>query len=153
MSVLVSLWTPGDLKSAQNELAAKANAFNTSVQACTKLDTETASSWAAFYASLTQFVQTTYGWFTTTLPDGTVQAGGGTGSTADQIQSYQRELYAWGQKLSGTCTLSTPNISPTPPSDSTTLLKYGAVIVGFVGAAYMVGKVLEYVPRPARAEK
>jgi hypothetical protein len=154
--VLPSLWAPSGLRAAQDALLAKATGFDATVNSCAGIDAGTKTSWAAFLSALTAFAKTDYGWLTTTTPDGKTSAGGGTGETADQIESYQRELFAWGQKLQGaSCALTVPNVDPTvtgPGADQiVTAVKYASIAAVFVGSAYAVGKLAALLP--SRAER
>lgn len=143
MSALFTFWTHGDLVDLQKQLASDLAGTQQSVAACTKLDSATAASWAAFYQSVLAFTQDDAAWVNT-------------GTQADQGQAYQRELYAWQQKLSATCTLTVPSVNPDKGKDMSginTALKWGAVIAGFLGTAYIVGKIAPIVPRSAPREE
>lgn len=136
---LLKIWTPGDLHAIQQQLLADASGVDQTVASCAKLDAPTRASWASFYAGIKDYGAIDYGWFTTT------------GEAADRAQFLQRELYAWQQKLSATCKLSVPSVDPNKPpggDDLATALKYGAIAAGFVGSAYIVGKVLDWLPKP-----
>lgn len=154
---LPTWWTPAGLRFKQGEVADKAKAFDRSVKACTTLSQNQVADWNDFYARLIAFTSTSFGWFTTTTPSGGTEGGGGTGETADQLEKYERELCSWGQKLSGwKCVVDAPNLDPNPPSNNTltSALRYGAIIAGFLGTAYIVREIVELIPKPApRAAK
>jgi len=147
MSALFTLWFPGDLQAVQQQLLADASGVDQTVTGCTGIDAATKASWESFYLGLKAFGAQSFGWFNTTS------------AAADQAQLLQRELYAWEQKLSTTCKLTVPMVDPTQTSGAAassnlmTAVKYGAVIAGFVGSAYIVGKTLEWLPKPPAREK
>ena len=146
--LVATIWTPGELHNVQRQLAADAVGVDQTVKSCSALSAATRASWEAFYAELQQFTAIDFGWFSTT------------GTYADQAQLLQRRLYAWEQKLSGTCQLTVPLVDPTTNPNNpingpmiVQALKYGAVIAGFLGSAYIVGKTLEWLPKPPAREK
>jgi hypothetical protein len=150
---LPTFWTPSGLRAKQQEVADRAKAFDRSVKSCPSLSSQQVANWNDFYTRLTLFTGTSFGWLTTVTPNGGTEAGGGTGETADQLEEYERNLCSWGQRLEGwNCALNVPNLDPNPPSNNTLVnaLRYGAVIAGFLGTAYAVGKVVEFLPKPAK---
>lgn len=154
---LPTWWTPSGLKAKQLEVATRATAFDRSVKACAALSPTQVANWNDFYTGLIHFTSTSFGWFTTTTPSGGTEGGGGTGETADQLEEYERNLCSWGQRLAGwKCAVDVPNLDPNPPSNNTltSALRYGAIIAGFLGTAYVVHTVVELIPKPApRASK
>lgn len=143
---LVRFWWHSDIQALQANLLGTLTAVNTAVDACTALDATTKSEWESWYAGAYGFATTDAAWLNT-------------GTQADLGQKYQAELFAWQQKLSTTCSIAVPAVNPTPKgpdlTGATAALRYGAIIAGFLGSAYIVGKVMEYVPKPAprRVEK
>ena len=141
---LPTLWTPDDLQTVQQQLLADAAGVDQTVGACTNLDAPTKASWQAFYQGVKAFGAQSFGWFNTT------------GAAADNAQALQRELYAWEQKLSTACRLTVPAFDPTsPPGDPSKntivqALKYAGILAGFLGTAYLVKTVTEYIPKPSR---
>jgi hypothetical protein len=140
MSAIATFWSHSDIVTLQTTLGADLEATNTGVQACTGLDATTLQEWNFFYAGANAFVHEDANWLAT-------------GTQADEGQEYQRQLIAWRQKLSVKC----PNLAPVSSpgggkqidTGMTTALKYGAVIAGFLGTAYVVAKVSEFIPRPS----
>jgi len=154
--ILPSLWTPTELKSAQQQLLAQATSVNAGVTACTSLDAPTKAAWTTFFTQLTAFCNTSFGWLTTTNPDGSWSWGGGTGVTADAIEQYGRTLYAWQLKLSKTCSLGSPIVNPdaNPGAAATTdIVKYAALGAAFLATAWAVSRVVSVLPRSAAVEE
>lgn len=142
---LPTVWFPSDLRAVQQQLLADSAGVDQTVAACTSLDAPTRTSWGSFYAGIKSFASIDYGWTNTS------------GAAADQAQLLQRELYAWEQKLASSCKLTVPAVDPTKTTGADSAsglnqtLKYGAIVAGFVGSAYIVGKMLEWLPKlPAR---
>jgi hypothetical protein len=140
--ILPSIWFPSDLRAVQQQLLADSAGVDQTVAGCPSLDAPTRASWASFYAGVKQFGSIDYGWTNTS------------GAAADQAQLLQRELFAWEQKLSTTCKLTVPTVDPTKTAGAdaasglNNALKFGAIAAGFIGSAYIVGKVLDWLPKP-----
>lgn len=148
--ILPEVWTPGDLAAAQAKLLAQATTDDTSIQACTAASSQFKTGWNGFFAALKTFCGTSYGWVTTTNPDGSWAWGGGTGETATQIQDYATALYQWELAAQqATCTLAGPVVNPDtlPPATDAlvTMVKYVSVAGAFLASAYAVGKVANEV--------
>ena len=120
MSAIATFWTHGDIQALQKQLDADLEGTNTSVGVCPQLNDSMRASWQAFYASAKAFTQSDAAWINT-------------GTQADQGQAIQRELYAWQQKLSTTCSLAVPSVDPDKGKpDLASAAKWGALIVGLV---------------------
>jgi hypothetical protein len=138
---LVRFWWHSDIQDLQKNLGATLAATKIAIDACTALDATTRAQWEAWYAGASDFVSSDAAWVNT-------------GTQADQGQKYQAELYAWQQKLSKTCAIAVPAIDPNANKPDLSglgeALRYGAIIAGFLGTAYIVGKAAEFIPKPAR---
>lgn len=134
MSALFTFWWHDDIVALQRQLDADLEGVNNSVNTCTTLNDTAKTSWQAFYASAKAFTQEPAAYINT-------------GTQADRGQELQRELLARQQQISGSCTNVTPVDDPDKgkPQDPTTYLKWGAVIVGVVGVAYVTGQVASTV--------
>ena len=134
MSAIATFWWHDDIVALQRQLDADLEGTNLSVTACTGLSSAMQASWQAFYASAKAFTQESAAWLNT-------------GTQADQGQALQRELYAWQQKLSALCSLTVPSVDPdkNKPADLSTYFKWGAVIAGVIGVAYVTGQVASTV--------
>jgi hypothetical protein len=144
MSVLGTWWTPEGLAAAQAALLAQATSVDSAAQGCATLPDTTKQGWTAFYAQLKTFCQTQFGWVTTTNPDGSWSWGGGTGETADQLQSYQAQLAQWQTTLSASCSIGIPVVQPSTSGidpQLVTIVKYAAVGGAFLASAYVVAKI------------
>lgn len=160
--ILPEFWTPAGLASAQAKLLAQATSDDASIQACAGASSQFKSGWTSFYGALKTFCTTSYGWITTTNPDGSWAWGGGTGETATQIQDYATALYQWELTAqSSGCTLGTPIVNPDtlPPATDAlvTMVKYGSIAAAFLAAAYVAREVATTVSyfriaEPRRAE-
>jgi hypothetical protein len=142
---LVRFWWHSDIQDLQKNLGATLSATKIAIDACTVLDATTRAEWETWHVGASDFVTSDAAWINT-------------GTQADQGQKYQAELFAWQQKLSKMCAIAVPAIDPNfNKPDLTGLdqaLRYGAIIAGFLGTAYVVGKVAEFIPKPAsRAAK
>lgn len=154
------LWSPGGLRDLQTELMKNANLLNLAIQQCSNLTEGDRAGWAITFKNVQDFVATDYGWLTTTLPDGSTHFWGGDRSVADRAQKLASELFSYGQKVEGKkCDLVAPNQDPNVEDqhrDKTlntiaTVAKYASVGAMFLGTAYVVGKVAEFIPKPRRA--
>jgi hypothetical protein len=132
--------TPSDMKNGQVQLLADATSTDQGVSACTGISQVLKEQWATFFGAVKQFCEIVPTW---------IWAGDGeqvlSVSMTNQLSTYQSELYAWQQKLSGfKCSVvaNDPNpYHPTIDPSIITALKWTGVIAGFVGTAYVVGKV------------
>lgn len=150
------LWSPSDLKRLQAELDKQAKQLDLVVKSCATLSSERKAAWANTLANVQAYVATDFGWITTTLPDGTTHFWGGDRAVADTGEALARELYSWGQILTGqNCSLLAPNMNPNTADQDrqktldtvASIVKYGSVAVAFVGSAYVVGKVVDLVTK------
>ena len=138
---LLNIWLPSDIANGQKQLLADATSTDQGVQACAGADATTKAQWATFLASVQVFCQTVPVWFFPTGANEQIT----TGSMADQLQSFQRELYAWQQRLVGLkCSVLANN--PIPPGmvldpSLVSAIRWTGVIAGSLAAAYVVGKV------------
>ena len=143
---LLNIWTPTDIKNGQSELLASATATDSAVQACTDLDPTKASQWGTWLANVQKFCAEVPVLFFPTGANEVIV----TGTLADQLQQYQKELLAWQQQFSGPagkgCSFS-PMIAVDsgPPIDFNALVKYGSVAAILVATAVIVSKVAEEV--------
>ena len=136
--ILPTIIYPSTVTDYNARLLAAAGGTDASVKACSALDTQTKTSWALFYAALSSFVAEDVGIF-------------GLGSRMDRAESYGSELAVWQEKLSKTCALGVPLFNPnTPPTDVVKLLQYIAWGAAAVAGAYVIGRVLDYVPLPPK---
>lgn len=157
------LWSPGDLRRLQTDVSDQAKKLDLAITSCPTVSAAQLAAWRSTMTKVADFVGTDFGWLTTTLPDGSWSFWGGDKSVADRGQELTRELYAQGQMLEGQkCTLAAPNLDPDADSKKTernldrfaSIVKYGGVAAAFLGTAYVVGKVVELIPKPApRAAK
>lgn len=139
--ILPTIIYPSTVTDYNTRLQAAAAGTDTSVKACTTLDTQTKTGWALFYAALSSFTAEDIGIF-------------GLGSRMDRAESYGSELAVWQEKLSKTCALGVPLFNPnTPPTDVVKLLQYIAWGAGAIAGAYVIGRVLDYVPIPTTKRK
>jgi hypothetical protein len=143
--ILPSIIFPSDIQAVQQRLGAAASGTDGSVGTCAKLDNATRAAWLSFYSAVQAYVA---------MKPAVIPWGSGevatTGSLYDQGLSYEKELFAWQQKLSGVCALAVPVFDPTPiASPINDFVKWGAIAAGFLGSAYVVAKVVELIPKPA----
>jgi hypothetical protein len=132
-TLLPTIIYPATVSDYNKRLLAAAGGTDTSVKACTTLDSSTRTSWTLFYAALVGFSNEDPGWF-------------GLGSRMDRAESYGAELAAWQDKLSKVCALGVPQFNPnTPPTDLAKITQYVAWGVGAFAFAYAVGKVADVV--------
>lgn len=140
---LVRFWWHGDIQGLQQDLLGTLAATNIAVTACTALDPTTLGEWQTWYAGAYSFATTDAAWLNT-------------GTQADLGQQYQRELYAWQQRLSKTCSIAVPAVDPDKNQPDLTgvnqALRYAAIIAGFLGTAYIVGKAVEVLPKRAASK-
>ncbi len=145
--------TASDIESEQARTLASANATDLAVQSCTTLDDGTKAQWALFLAELRDFCSRPvcnfwYPW----MPSNCLMA---TASTGDTMVAHEAQLVGWQGRINPKCTNAPPGLTPynpTPAGEAVTQwLKYGAVIAGFVGSAYVVSQVVPFVAalRPA----
>jgi hypothetical protein len=138
---LVRFWWHGDIQDLQRDLGATLQATKTAVDACTALDVATRAQWQTWFVGANDFVLSEASWINT-------------GTQADRGQKYEAELFAWQQKLSKVCNIAVPAIDPNFNKPDLTgldqVLRYGAIIAGFLGTAYVVGKVVEFIPKPVK---
>lgn len=140
--------TAGDVIAEQQRTLASANATNQAVQGCTTMDAGTKSQWAAFYAAITVWCNTPIiNFWTPWAPDNSVVV---TGDTGDTMMAYEAQLQAWQQKIAGACKNVPPGLSEFGASpageQASQALRWIAIIAGFVGTAYVVGKVVSLIP-------
>lgn len=139
----VTVWSPGEIAEQQASLLASATSTNTTVQSCTGLDSSTSSAWSTFFQAVSTFCALE----PAIIPFGSKQILA-SGTTADQLQSYQAQLFAWQQKLSPKCTSIVAVAPPTSLPGSTAsswtpLVKWASLGVAFLAGAYAVSKVAE----------
>lgn len=150
-----------DVAAEQARTLSNAQATDAAVQSCTALDATTKSEWAAFYGQLTRFCQTPVYNFPRPWVSNYLLADGNTGNT---MLAYESQLQAWQQRISALCTNAPPSLTTFDPNPAgiqvSGWLKYGAIIAGFVGTAYVVGEVapiiaetLELIPKKRKTEK
>jgi hypothetical protein len=138
---LLNVWTPTDIANGQKQLLADATTTDQGVTTCTGADATTKAQWATFFADVKTYCAVVPVWFFPTGTNETIT----TGKLADQLQAYQRELFAWQQRLQGMkCSVLVNN--PTPPSVAidpsvVSAMRWGGVIAGSLAAAYVVGKI------------
>lgn len=144
---LLPTWIyPSTVVTAQNRLLAAVRGTDQSVQACASLDTATRASWGDFFVQVATFAQQDPGAF-------------GLGSRMDQVQAYELALCQWQERIQAAgCTLTVPKYNPqNPPSDSLAqlakIVQYASVGAGVVAGAWLVGKLLDFLPRPAVASR
>lgn len=132
---------PSTVKAAAADVLASLEGTNDTVQSCAALDAPTKASWSSFYtptkAFLTQELNPSI-W--------------GLGGQMDNVNSAAQDLYGWQTLLaSRNCTLTVPSVDPSTvgPSPLTKAIQWGVVGVVAITGAYGIGKVLEFVPRPA----
>jgi len=133
------IWTAADQSAAQQLLLSNAQGTDSSVQSCTSLDSTDKSSWSTFYQAVQTFcAQVPVDWFPFSTGE-VLQTSG----LVDQLQAYQRQLYAWQQKLSKTCSISVPITDPTaPPSGIENVTKYVMVGAVVLGAAWIASSLV-----------
>jgi hypothetical protein len=146
------LVTPDDIKNEQSDLKTAAIETNASVVACTGLDQATRTGWDAFYKDVLAFCQEVPVWYFPTGTNEVVMSS----NMLEHAQQLRANLLSHQQMLSKACKLSVPLFDPTKPPDTslntlTTAIRYGAIIAGFLGTAYIVGKAAEFIPKPKRA--
>lgn len=143
--------TPDDIKNAQSDLKTAADGTNASVVACTGLDQATRATWNSFYQQVLAFCQEVPVWYFPTGTNEVVMSS----NMLEHAQQLRANVYSYQQMISKSCKLSLPVFDPTKPPDTsldsiTTAIRYGAIIAGFLGTAYIVGKAAEFIPKPAR---
>jgi hypothetical protein len=151
------LWSPGDLRRFQADLLSNAKNIDLTMQACATLNPATKAAWANTFSNIQNYCATDFGWLFVTDPDGSTHFWGGDRAVADDGEKYARELQSYGEMLVGQkCTLAAPVPEGTKPgtSDKTldtisTVAKYAGIAAMFLGTAYVVGKVAEFIPKPA----
>jgi hypothetical protein len=71
----------------------------------------------------------------------------GLGSQMDEIEKWEVRAHDWQERFQGRCALSAPTVRPVPLADrareggasTESLVKYGAIAVAAVAAAYLLG--------------
>lgn len=148
--LIATVWTPDEMQSAQSALSSSLEGTNTSVTSCAGLDAATRAEWQNFYDTVNAFARQTPVLFA--VPWGTNEAVA-TGTRADQLQGYQKELLAWQTKLSGLPSAKGCSFAPSlaiPSSGATgdqmtEIVKYGAIALAAVAGAFVVVKVLDEI--------
>jgi hypothetical protein len=148
----VRIVTPTDISNEQDVLRRDAVATNVSVGSCTALDQATRTNWDAFYQGVLAFCQEVPVWYFPTGDHEVVMSS----NMLEYAQQLRANLYSYQQMISKACKLNLPVFDPAKPPvtglDSIqTALRYGAIIAGFLGTAYIVGKAAEFIPKPSRA--
>jgi len=129
---------PSDIANEQAALRSALESTNVDVQSCTALDPNEKTAWGLFYGTAIAFCDEEPGWLSST------------GSMMNQAEKYEDELVLFQQKLAKTCKISAPNYAPpTAPDSITVALQYVAWTVGAIAGAYVVGKVVSVLPKPA----
>ena len=137
---LTGIWLPNNAKDALDQLATEGKQTDIGVQSCNKLNPAVKQQWVEWYATLQKFCSQTPVWFLATGANEVVTDG----ALADQIQSYQAQLFAWEQRLVGLgCGKVFANnpARPTFSPETLTAIRWGVVGVGALSIAYVVGKV------------
>jgi hypothetical protein len=129
----------------QKRLAAALKATDDSVQACPALPDATRAGWGQFYTTVMAFCREDVGWY-----QGFLRAG----AMVDQSEAYGSELFAWQQRLSTwNCASANPVFDPNAASAmtpaTTNLLQWGMYATLAIAGAYVVGKVVGVIPKPA----
>jgi hypothetical protein len=148
---LLNIWTPTDIKNGQSELLASASATDTAVQACPGIDATKRSEWSIWFVGAKKFCAEVPVLFFPTGSNEVIV----TGTLADQLQQYQKELLAWQQQFSSlgrSCSFS-PMIAVDngPPIDFGSIVKYGSVAAMLVATAVIVSKIVDLLPKRAAA--
>jgi hypothetical protein len=135
MSFLPAIATSGEVREMQARLGAAAKGTDDAVRTCAGIDEGTRAAWGLFYIQVVDFVSHGANLISWEQPD--------------HGQALQQELYQWQIKLSHICALTTPLFDPTPPADMTlATIRYAAVAVGVVAAAYAISELVMFIPRP-----
>lgn len=141
----MTLVYPSTVTDATNRLDAAVKAVDLTVQNCSALDTAMRASWGSFYVAVTDFVRS----WDPSFPSGYF----GLGSRMDQVDSYGQALSDWQKRLQSSCALTSPVFDPKPPQDSSSdwskIAQYAALGAAAISTAYVVGKVVEFIPKPA----
>ena len=142
--------TPSDISNEQSDLKTAAIETNANVLACTNLDQATRTGWDAFYQDVLNFCQEVPVWYFPTGTNEVVMSS----NMLEHAQELRRNLLSHQQTLSKACKLSVPLFDPTKPpitglESIQTALRYTAIIAGFLGTAYIVGKAAEFIPKPS----
>lgn len=149
MSIFGEVWTHGDLATLHDNLRGWLAQTQSQVTACGALDQATLDSWNAFATSATAYIDSSPGYFM------------GLGTEADAGEDIQRQIRAWQLQLEGKgCPLTGP-LTPVPASDKNgesldklnTALKYATIIACAWGAAFLVGQITQYIPKPVGASE
>ena len=144
--------TAGSVQAEQARTLTAAQTTDACVQSCSSLDPTTKAQWGIFMAGLTVWCQTpVVNVWTPWMPSNAVVV---TADTGDTMMSWEAQLQGWQQRLSASCPCVGPILSQFNPQNPTagsivTALGYAAVIAGFLGTAYVVSKVVEFIPKPA----
>jgi hypothetical protein len=139
-SMLPTWIYPSTCRDAQARLLAAVRGTDQSVQQCASLDTATRASWGDFYAAAVEFALADPGLF-------------GLGARMDQVQAYGFALCQWQDKIqAASCTLTVPQYNPEAPSSDNFVkaVQYGSVAAVAVAGAWLLGKLIELLPKPAR---
>jgi hypothetical protein len=134
MSAIATFWWHDDIVALQKTLDADLESTNASVAACTALSDTARTAWESFYTNAKAYTQSSAAWVNT-------------GTQADRGQELQRELLAKQQQLTKSCSNVSPAADPDKgkPADLSTYFKWGAVIAGVIGVAYVTGQVASTV--------
>lgn len=131
---IVTLWTADEMSTAMANLQQAADAVNASVGACAALDAASKTGWAGFYQTVSAFAapanRPAHWWDTS-------------GTQADELQAFQRELQAWQAKLSAKCPVNVGLVAPPPAvgPQVENAIKWAAIGVGAIAVAVVVSKV------------
>jgi hypothetical protein len=144
--------TPDDIVNEQKILKTLADSINADVTTCTTLSAEKRAAWTAFYANVVAFCVEVPVWYFPTGANEVVMSS----NMLELAQKYEHNLETYRQSLAKECKLVTPAFDPTlptPMADQTdklmTVAKYASVAAMFIGTAYVVGKVAEFLPHPS----
>jgi hypothetical protein len=137
--------TPDDIKDEQRTLSDAAADLDAIVSHCTGLDAGKKAAWETLYASIQSFCQEVPVWF---IPSGSNEVVMSSNMLERAIQ-YQHNVANYRKAFTKPCNITTPGYDPYKQNDTgdqiLQALRYAAIIAGFVGTAYVVGKTVEVI--------
>jgi hypothetical protein len=141
MSFLPTIVYGSTVAAGKARLSAACMATDQSVQACGSLPDPTRIGWGQFYIAVIEFCATDSNWWSAA-------------AQTNQVEQYGAELFAWQQRLASfNCASANPAFDPnaasTMPPATTNLLQWGMYATLAVAGAYVVGKVVSVIPKPA----
>jgi len=145
MGLIVSA---SDIDAEKKRTLASAQVTDQAIQSCSTIDATTKTEWTTFYAGLTAFCSAptcNFYWYPG-IPSGCTIA---TANAGDSMLALENMLSAWQKRIGAICANAPPSLAQFNPNPAgaqvSDWLRYGAIIAGFVGSAYVVAEVVPFI--------